>query len=159
MIEVHDGITVYQFDGEEIAFSSSERPDVDRWIEFTLYKTQGDGQYVLSRVGVSNIYHSPDCRVAVQGKIDPAPWSELDPEAVGCRECEPDRNEPPMVCPERDKTWGRVYKTPQELYNGLMKPDKATGALYMTAVARKLLEQAAQRDPSVKSLSLVQKVT
>lgn len=159
MIEVKDGPRVLRFDGEELGFSTSERPGADRWIEFTLYKTSGDGQYVLSRVGVSNLYHSPECRIARRGYLPERPVSELDQGMVPCRECRPSLADFPIVCVEQDKTWARVYQTPEAVLRGLMKPDKDSGSLYLTAVARRLLEDASESDRDLAGAFQVETVT
>ena len=162
--EVHDDRRILKFEGEEIGFSSSEKPGSGRWIEFTLYKTAGDGQYVLSRVGVSNVYHTPECRVA-KGRIEPAPWGALGPDAVPCYRvpgatggCRPDPSEFPMVCPEEDRTWARAYRTTAALMDALMKEDE-DGNHYMTAVARRLVQEAAARDPELVGAYQVETIT
>lgn len=165
MIEVHDDRRILRFEGEEIGFSTSERPGAGRWIEFTLYKTAGDGQYVLSRVGVSNVYHEPECRLAVRGRLEAVPRSALEPDAVPCDRvpgvadgCSPGRSGLPLVCPEPDKTWARAYRTVEALFAGLMKHDQQ-GGLYMTAVARRLLEDASGRDREIAGLYQVETIT
>lgn len=165
MIEVHDDQRILRFDGEEIGFSSSRRSDSSRWIEFSLYKTHGDGQYVLSRIGVSTVYHTPDCRFSKRGHIEPVTWDTLEKDAVPCymvqgsgEGCRPDPEEFPLVCPEEDKTWARVFKTPEALLNGLMKSDRQ-GNLYMTGVARRLLASAGENDPAVAGAYQVQTIT
>lgn len=158
MIEVHDDRRILRFEGEEIGFSTSERPGADRWIEFTLYKTSGDGQYVLSRVGVSNIFHDPACKVAENGHLIPVPAVSVEADMIPCRECRPSRDDLPMLCPEVDKTWARNYRSVGALFNGLMKPDRQ-GSLYMTTVARRLLEDAARKDPEISGLYQVETIT
>ena len=56
MFEVKDSARTLQFSGKLLSESSSWRRDSTRWIEFALYKTD-NGSYVLSRIGVSIIYH------------------------------------------------------------------------------------------------------
>ena len=60
MFEVKDGARTLQFSGKLLGESSSYRPNSNRWIEFRLYRTQS-GSYVLSRIGVSLIYHGAAC--------------------------------------------------------------------------------------------------
>jgi hypothetical protein len=158
MIEVNDGPRILKFEGRELGFSSSERPGADRWIEFTLYKTSGDGQYVLSRVGVSNLYHTPECRFTRRGYLPEVPRAEGEKDRVACGECRPDRAEFPLVCPEVDKTWARVYKTPEALLKGLLKPDR-DGGLYLTSVARRLIEDASESDRELAGAYQVETVT
>ena len=56
MFEVKDSSRTLQFNGKLLSKSSSWRKGSVRWIEFALYKTE-NGSYVLSRIGVSLIYH------------------------------------------------------------------------------------------------------
>ena len=60
MHEVKDGSRTLQFSGKLLAESSSWRQGSYRWIEFKLYKTD-NGSYILSRVGVSLIFHGAAC--------------------------------------------------------------------------------------------------
>ena len=158
MIEVKDGPRILKFDGEEIGFSTSERPGADRWIEFTLYKTSGDGKYILARVGVSNLFHTPECRVARRGYLPEAPRSGLAEGRVPCQECRPDQTDFPIVCIEQDKTWARVFNVPEAVLGGLMKHDEF-GDQYLTAVARRLIEDASEADDGIATAYRVETVT
>lgn len=165
MYRVYDGPRILEFEGEEIGFSTSERPGAGRWIEFTLYRTAGEGRYVLSRVGVSNVYHVPGCHIAERGNIEPSPWRDLPEDAVPCWRvkgavdpCRPDPEEFPLVSIEPDKTWARDYGDPAGVLRALMKPDKNGGELYLTAVARRVLEDAARRDPAIAGAFQVQTI-
>jgi len=60
MFEVKDSSRTLQFNGILLSKSSSWRKGSVRWIEFALYKTE-NGSYVLSRIGVSLIYHGAAC--------------------------------------------------------------------------------------------------
>ena len=63
MIEINDGSRTLQFSGALLGKSSSKRSDSTRWIEFELYRTD-NGSYILSRVGVSIMYHTAACTLA-----------------------------------------------------------------------------------------------
>lgn len=158
-VRVRDGFQILEFVGEEIGFSSSKNPSRDRWIEFTLYKTTEGGQYVLSRVGCSRIYHHPECEIAVRGRLDESPESDVDSDDKPCPECRPDRTgDFPFVSFEREKHWARVFKTPEAVIRGLMKSDSRTGQWYMTDVARRLLEDAAQTDDGIDQSYVVERI-
>lgn len=164
MIEVEDGPRILRFEGQELGFATSQRKGAGRWIEFTLYKTDGEGQYVLSRVGVSNVFHEEGCRFARRGNIEPIPWSKLTEESVPCDRvpgvvngCRPRPDEFPLVYPEEDKTWARVYKTPEAVLSGLTKHGE-DGSQYLTAVSKRLLESAAVNDPGIAGIYQVQTV-
>ena len=62
MIQVKDGSRTLQFSGTLLGKSSSWRNGSTRWIEFALYKTE-NGSYVLSRIGVSVVYHGAACHL------------------------------------------------------------------------------------------------
>lgn len=146
MLRVKDGQRILQFDGEQIGFSTSKRRDAVRWIEFYLYRTNEEKQYILSRVGYSKVYHLPECQIAENSRLDESPRGEVESEDVPCDECRPHLSNFPFVSFEREKHWARVYATPSEVIDGLMKKDVKSGNRYMTAVARRLLEDAGQVD-------------
>jgi hypothetical protein len=148
MIEVRDGQRILKFEGEQIGTSSSKRRDSVRWIEFTLYKTEGS-QYVLSRIGFSKIYHLPECEIAERGHLDESNRLELVDEDRPCEVCLPHLSDFPFVSFERKKEWARVYSAPEGVIEGLMKTDPKSNNRFMTAVARRLLEDAGQVDDAL----------
>lgn len=159
---IEDGPRILRFTGRELGFSSSKRPGVDRWIEFTLFQTipapdsSEPRKYVLSRVGVSNVYHHPSCETArraglreiARAKLSGAELVEIAP----CQRCRPDRDlDFPLVCLEEDKTWARVFRAPEEVLRALTKTDEQ-GNQYLTRVARVLLNRAAEREPELRGV-------
>ncbi len=157
MHKVYDGPRILEFEGEELAFSTSERAGSPRWIEFTLYRTAGEGRYVLSRVGVSNVWHGVDCPVAEKNRLRERPVSELGPEAVPCPECAPVATDFPLCRPEVDKAWARDYGDPEGVIRGLTKTN-GQGETYLTGVARRLIGDAAAADPAIAGASRVERV-
>ncbi len=150
MWRVRDGQRILQFDGQEIGFSTSKRKNAERWIEFTLYKTSEGGQYVLSRVGFSKFYHLPECEIAERSKLDESPRAEIEEGYdMPCAACRPDKSDFPFVSFEREKHWARVYASAEDVIDGLMKADIKSGNRYMTAVARRLLEDAGSVDDAL----------
>lgn len=149
MIQVKDGQRVLQFEGSEIGFSTSNRAGATRWIEFTLYKTREDHQYILSRIGFSKFYHLPSCDIAERSRLDESMRDEVVEEDQPCTVCNPHLSDFPFVSFEREKHWARVYPTPEGVIEGLMKKDMNSGNRYMTAVARRLLEDAGQEDDEI----------
>lgn len=149
MIRVKDGQRILQFEGQEIGFSTSKRRGAVRWIEFTLYKTEEAHQYVLSRVGFSKLYHLPECEIAERSRLDETPRQELESDDSPCDLCKPNESEFPFVSFEREKHWARVCKSPVDVIDALMKADMKSGTRYMTAVARRLLEDAGQTDDAL----------
>lgn len=140
---VRDGSRSLKFDGKVLATSSSKRPDSTRWIEFTLYKTDG-GSYVLYRVGVSLVFHSSTCSLVKKyGLHEETPFN-LSPESVPCDECSPTFAEP-LVYPEQFRYWTLVTKDADAVLDALYKPGDYNER-YLTRVARTLLEKASDED-------------
>jgi len=157
VIEVKNGNRVLQFEGDLIGRSSSRRNDSIRWVEFKLYRTRGEGRYVLTRVGMSLLYHLPSCSVVKRNNLHEAPRARLDHAAVECDECRPDEINLPIVCPERPRYWAQVCDTPAAVIDALTKSDDS-GNRYLTFVAQRLLEQAAEVDSDIYSTYSVETV-
>ena len=77
MFEVKDGDRTLQFHGHYLGSSTSWRRGSTRWIEFDLYKTDG-GMYVLSRVGVSLVYHGAACSIVKKYGLQEVSFDRLD---------------------------------------------------------------------------------
>jgi hypothetical protein len=146
MHEVKDGARTLQFDGVLLGSSSSQRRDSTRWIEFELYKTE-NGSYVLSRVGVSLVFHSGACHLVDKYKLTDMSVSKLNVQAVPCDICQP-TFEAQIVFPEKYRYWAQVSDEPQAVLDALYKYDEG-GARYLTAVAKRVLEEAADNDDSI----------
>lgn len=153
MYEVKDGKRTLQFEGEKLAASSSFRFGSNRWIEFALYKTK-QGTYVLSRVGVSNIFHTSTCVLVERYGLHETAPNLLDAKAVPCEDCQPSRLEP-LLYPEKYRYWTLVSEDPEAILGALYKTDDF-GARYLTKVAQRLLEQAADDDPEIDQVYRVE---
>lgn len=149
MNTVKDGHRTLQFEGNLLAESTSERIDSVRWIEFKLYKTES-GSYVLSRVGISLIFHSPTCQLTSKYKLKEAPPSELSQNAIPCPDCDPD--ETTLVFPETYRYWAQVSDKPEAVLDALYKYDQNSGAHYLTTVAKKLMEKASRLDKDIAAI-------
>lgn len=149
MHKVKDSSRILQFEGNLIASSSSEKNDSVRWIEFKLYKTES-GTYVLSRVGVSLIFHSPTCQLTSKYKLIEAPASELSKKSIPCPDCDPD--ESTLVFPETYRYWAQVSDKPEAVLDALYKYDQNSGAHYLTTVAKKLMEKASRLDKDIAAI-------
>jgi hypothetical protein len=157
MIQVQDGSRILQFEGDLIGQSSSYRRGNHRWVEFYLYKTREEGRYVLSRIGISTLYHHPDCEIAQRNKLKDSPFSELSDAAVPCSECRPDLVNFPIVAAEKNRNWAQVCDTPQAVLEALTKYD-AAGSWYLTYVAQRLLEDASEKDDEIASTYRVETI-
>ncbi len=149
MYEVRNGSRMLRFEGRKLASSSSKRPGASRWIEFDLYKTEG-GKYVLSRVGVSHVFHSSVCPLVGRYGLHEAHSEELSTFAVPCLECKPDSLDP-VIFPETFRYWTLVADEAEAVLEALYKPDDF-GARYLTRVAERLLQAAAAQDADLDML-------
>ena len=155
MYEVRDVSRTLQFNGRLLGESSSWRRGSTRWIEFKLFKTE-NGSYVLSRVGVSLVYHGASCPLVRRYSLVEAPSSSIREGAIPCEECYPSKNLP-MLFPEKDRTWAQVSEDPGPVLEALYKYD-AGGARYLTNVAQRLLEQASEVDEKIDSIYRIEMI-
>lgn len=155
MIQVKDGDRTLQFNGRLLGKSSSWRRDSLRWIEFELYKTES-GSYVLSRVGVSIVYHGAACHLVRRYGLSEVSVDDIQsPERlVPCELCNPSF-EADMVFPEKNRNWAQVSDDPGAVLEALYKYDDS-GARYLTHVAQRLLEDASSIDKGIESVYKVE---
>lgn len=146
MHEVKDGSRTLQFNGKLLAQSSSWRKGSTRWIQFSLYKTE-NGSYILSRVGASLIYHGAACQSVERYNLDESFIRALVKTAIPCQDCSPNRSLP-IVFPEKYRYWAQVSDNPKPILDALYKYNE-NGARYLTYVAQKLLEIAAENDENI----------
>jgi hypothetical protein len=153
MLEVRDGDRVLQFNGQLLAKSSSQRRNAYRWIEFELYKTES-GSYILSRVGVSLIFHGAACTLVSKYGLQERPGADLRTGAIPCEECGPDYDLD-LVFPEKYRNWAQISDKAEAVLDALYKFDD-NGARYLTGVAKRLLEDASKVDTGVASIYRVE---
>jgi hypothetical protein len=146
MIAVKDGNRTLYVDGELLADSTSYRRGSTRWIEFKLYKTVGS-QYVLSRVGVSIIYHGAACELVSNYNLQEASRENLELNSIPCERCSPD-DSIALIFPEKNRYWAQVSEQASAVLDALYKYDDG-GARYLTNVAQRLLEDAAKKDENI----------
>jgi len=155
MYEVKDGSRTLQFNGKLLAESSSWRRGSTRWIEFRLYKTE-NGSYILSRIGVSVVFHAATCPLVKRYNLMEKGIQELKDDATPCEECYPS-TDVPMVFPEKDRTWAQVSEDPEAVLEALYKYDQG-GARYLTNVAQRLLEQASGVDENIEKVYRIEMI-
>lgn len=153
MHQVRDGTRVLQFNGQKLSHSSSHRPDSSRWIEFTLYKTD-KGSYILSRVGVSLVFHSSVCPLVTRYGLHEGSVTELTSYAVPCEECNPDYSDP-IIYPEKYRYWTLVSEDASAVVDALYKTDE-NGTRYLTKVAQRILDDASEIDPDLDAVYRVE---
>jgi hypothetical protein len=149
MIAVKDGNRTLYVDGELLADSTSYRRGSTRWIEFRLYKTV-NGQYVLSRVGVSIVYHGAACELVTNYNLQETSQENLELSSVPCEKCCPD-DSINLIFPEKNRYWAQVSEQASAVLDALYKYDDG-GARYLTNVAQRLLEDAAKKDKDIANV-------
>lgn len=159
MIQVKDGSRTLQFNGKLLSSSSSWKKDSQRWIEFELYKTES-GSYVLSRVGVSIIYHSAVCHLVKRYGLQEAATADVEEhtrrDLIPCNLCNPSLAAP-MIFPEKNRHWAQVSDEPAAVLEALYKYDDG-GARYLTNVAQRLLDTAAIADPAIEAIYKIEMI-
>jgi hypothetical protein len=157
MFQVKDGDRVLQFEGKQLAHSSSYRADADRWVEFDLYRTEA-GAYVVARVGYSNLFHTADCKVVRRGRHSPAPVATLTEDSKACELCSPVTSVDQaheLIYPEKPIYWAQVCQNADGALESLAMYDQ-DGARYFTHVARKLIRDAAKHDMPIRDAYYVE---
>lgn len=149
MYEVKDGSRTLQFEGKLLGKSSSYKRGSTRWIEFCLYKTES-GSYVLSRIGVSLIYHGAACPLVKRYGLQEISFGLIEKDSIPCDECRPS-NAADLVFPEKHRYWAQVSEEPSAVLDALYKYDQG-GAKYLTNVAQRLLENASEKDSAIESI-------
>ncbi len=155
MHEVKDGSRTLQFEGRLLGESTSWRSGSTRWIEFKLYRTES-GSYILSRVGVSLVFHGAACPLVKRYNLIECSSESLEDGAFPCDECSPNKSLP-VVFPEKYRNWAQVSDDPDAVLEALYKYDTG-GARYLTNVAQRLLEQASEKDTRVESIYRVEMI-
>lgn len=153
--QVKDGSRTLQFNGKLLGESSSWRRGSTRWIEFALYKTE-NGSYVLSRIGVSLIFHGAACSLVRRYGLTESASKSLDKDAIPCEECSPSKTLP-LVFPEKNRTWAQVSDDAEAVLEALYKYDQS-GARYLTHVAQRLLESAAKHDEKIDTVYRIETI-
>ncbi len=153
MIEVRDGARTLQFDGSLLGESSSYKRGSTRWIEFKLYRTES-GSYILSRIGVSLVFHGAACQLVKRYGLQEISVSSILEQAIPCEECYPTQ-EAELVFPEKNRYWAQVSEEPTAVLDALYKYDDG-GARYLTNVAQRLLEEASKSDEKIASIYKVE---
>jgi hypothetical protein len=150
MYEVKDGSRTLQFDGVLLGKSSSYRRGSSRWIEFELYRTES-GSYILSRVGVSLVYHGAACPSVKKYGLQEISFLELENLAIPCDKCYP-TEDVDLVFPEKDRYWAQVSDEADAVLDALYQYDDNGSARYLTNVAQRLLEEASRKDSQIESV-------
>ena len=155
MFEVKDGSRTLQFNGRLLGESSSWRRGSTRWIEFALYRTD-NGSYILSRIGVSLVFHGAACPLVKRYALVEESSDTLEKDSLPCEICNPVRNLP-VIFPEKYRYWAQVSEDTKPVLDALYKYDQG-GARYLTNVAQRLLERAAENDEKIDAVYRVEMI-
>ncbi len=153
--QVKDGSRTLQFNGRLLGESSSWRRGSTRWIEFQLYRTD-NGSYILSRVGVSLVFHGAACSLVKRYGLTESTVDTLSDDAIPCEECNPSYILP-LVFPEKNRTWAQVSDDAEAVLEALYKYDQS-GARYLTHVAQRLLEASAKNDQKIDTVYRIETI-
>lgn len=149
--------------GEASSAPANEFPS--RWTELRLFKTVG-GQYILEKVGCSDVFHNETCPVEPgkqrRGKRWNSLWDAMPEEAdelespeaifVPCATCTPSFDDEP-VWVEKDIYSTSTFTTAEEVLRALYRPDTRNAAnKYLSRVARSLLDQAVEKDVALRAV-------
>ena len=145
---------VIDFDGEKIASSTSYKDGSYRWVEFNLYLTEV-GNYVLERVGRSDIFHVLGCEVANRNNLKFDPDYLLENRHMACEVCQPDEYNDVLVL-EEPRYFGLWSDSPDAILEALHR--KKDGSKYTTLVTERLLEEASQHDKQLERAYRVEHV-
>jgi hypothetical protein len=155
VLEVRDGSRILQFNGKILAKSSSWRRGSTRWIEFELYKTE-NGSYVLSRVGISLVYHGAACPLVTRYGLSEVHVDDVENELVSCEVCQASFDAQ-MIFPEKARYWAQVSDEATAVLEALYKYDDG-GARYLTRVAQRLLEDASEMDSGIEAVYRIERI-
>lgn len=147
VFEVRDGNRVLKFEGELLAESSSRQPGQHRWVEFQLYRTRS-GSYVLGRTGQTRLYHALDCAIVQRNHLKPSGVEWLTENSIACEECYPDQFADEVAI-EKPRHFALTSESAEAILDALYKYD-SSGTRYLTLVAQRLIEAAAEVDPRLE---------
>lgn len=147
LLSVWNAYEEIQFQGVRLARASTEMKESLRWIEIEIYRTSS-GRYVIHRVGVSLVYHVHEGDRCA-GKGVPTQYVNLPDDAVPCPECHPVRNREGdcTVDMETDRHTADIC-TAEDVQSRLMV-HPFNGQPFLSAPARKALDQAIAADPTL----------
>ncbi len=147
--QVRDGSRLITFDGTLLGFVTSERPEVARWTEMSVYLTEG-GSYVLEKVGRSLICHMPGCNELGSRSLprfqEQHPGDDPDNGYVFHEECVPEEYDFTRLLIEENRYWATVTQDPHEIVAALEKR-KDGGIKVLPRIGMELLEKVSENHP------------
>lgn len=148
---VNDQYGVLEFEGDLIGEASTESDRSPRWTEIKIYRTTG-GNYVVSRVGVSLVYHAMEAPCAsglprLARDLVENDTRQLEP----CEICQPqdldDMTPGTRVRVETDRHSAEAVPAVRLVEALTLK--RQNGSTYVSNVAQTALSMALDNDPSL----------
>lgn len=158
MHKIRDGLRELIIEGDLLSESTSKSVGKDRWIEFKLFKTYS-GVYVVSRVGYSVLFHAEDCEVVSRNRLSAELAENMEEgEYTPCFKCNPVWFNPDGIFPEKPRHHAQVCQSARGVVEYLHKEDK-TGIVFLTNVARNLLENASSVDEGIRKAYMTEVIS
>jgi hypothetical protein len=148
---VNDQFGVLEFEGELIGEASTESDRSPRWTEIKIYRTTG-GNYVVSRVGVSLVFHTMEASCAsglprLARDLVENDARQLEP----CELCQPQDLEvlAPATRVRVETDRHSAEAVPAEGLVEALTLKRQNGSTYVSNVAQTALSMALEHDPSL----------
>lgn len=151
MLELLGGVT--------LGTASTREPGAIRWTEMSIARG-ASGRYVVSRVGRSRVFHTPDAPECKSRDGHPygraGTFSELEDDHEPCPVCRPEEEGflSDLVMIEVDRHSAEVCDGPSEVLAALASRDRE-GYEFTSRVALKALAEARERDSSLRQVVAV----
>lgn len=148
----NDSGPTYSFYGRLLGHASTERENSVRWTEIFIYKTDG-GNYIVSRLGVSLVYHTGDSECTSMGTT--IKGGRIREDAEPCERCNPAVPEDDHFDPEAtfiaEKTMASsdVIEDATKVADSLSTWDRNKQMRRLSSVASEALHRAAGTDPEL----------
>lgn len=143
--QVRDGSRLLTFDGELLGRISSQRPNVPRWTEMSIYKTVG-GSYVLEKVGRSIVTHMPGCSEVFSDlpRFQDAHPGD-DPDDYEFHSCVPTEYDFPSLLVEEDRYWAIISEDTDKIVDALYR--RRDNSRHLPRISIELLEKVSANHP------------
>lgn len=141
----YQGEQAIHFQGRKLGHGTTESPDNHRWLEIDIYQTQA-GQYVVEKVGMSVVYHSPGASCGSRGSREEFTQTDAH-DLVPCQRCKPKAVVGDTIVLEEEKHETFVSATPEEMVRTLLPH-----------VALRALREAARNDDVLQEKFFVKEV-
>jgi hypothetical protein len=162
-LEVLNGGRKFTFTGQLLSRVSSERTHAPRWTVMELFKTVR-GVYIVHRVGMSRVYHSPDCAVAATNRLayghelkDGPPSREALGNMTPCNVCRPLASDPSATMRfERERHWAGVAETPESAIEMMHRTND--GQRSLPWICENLITEAGKKDAAIADAYAVETI-